>query len=337
MQTPHVAPGPPGADPKKGSSTRDKESSAKGIRTGSSRVDIVGASTDVALPAMNIASTQRFKNMFSPSDMDWMQRYAAVKILGEGAQGRVYKLKHKQTGRLVAAKRMWSSNPKTLARLRREIEALQRLKHPAIVELVEAHVSDDGAAVLIMEFIEGPDFATLIKSALKLPPARAILLASRIASGLAYAASEGVVHRDIKPSNILIAPGDMPKLTDFGLVRIEDDDVKLTAEGQWIGTPQYMAPEQIGSGTTDGRSDMWSLAVTFYESVTGAAPFLAKNPSDLFRVILSQEPDFAPLAKALPKNAELVELVKRCLKKSMEDRPDPNEVASTFAKHAGAQ
>ncbi len=261
--------------------------------------------------------------------------YVAIGVLGEGSQGRVYKLRHRTSGEIVAAKHLWNASPKALSRLEREIEALKRLRHQALVSLIDVRVPAGGSALILMEHVDGPSLATLIKRTGFLEPRRAITLAARIADGLAFAATRQVVHRDVKPSNILVGPGEMPKLIDFGLVTFGDRATRLTAEGQWIGTPHYMAPEQMTGATIDARTDVWGLAVTFYHVVTGKLPFEASLPAELFKKVSHDEPDLAAVEKAAGPKARA--LFERMLAKRPEERPEPAEVAQELAKLANAE
>src|SRR5262249_41082944 len=135
---------------------------------------------------------------------EWPPEYEPIGIVGEGAQGRVYKLKHRKTGELLAAKRFGGPfDSKATGRIEREIEALRRLRHPAIVSFVGVESTPTGG-FLLTEFVEGVGLDEIIRTSGGLTAGRALNLAARLADGLAYAASQGVIHRDVKPSNIIV-------------------------------------------------------------------------------------------------------------------------------------
>jgi hypothetical protein len=264
---------------------------------------------------------------------NWLPGYELLCVLGEGSQGRVYKLRQRDTGRTVAGKHLYLQGTKAQGRFEREIEALQRLHHRGIVALVE--VIRVPAPVLIMEFVEGPSLATIVRKDRRIDPGRALRMAARIASGLAYATASGVFHRDVKPSNMLIGPGDDAKLTDFGLVRFEDTRTRLTSEGQWIGTPHYMAPEQVEGGDTDGRTDVWGLGASFFQAITGSLPFEAATPVELFKKIGNAPIDFEPVREIAGEGP--AEVFRKCLERDIRDRATPEEAATWFGHLAKNQ
>lgn len=255
-----------------------------------------------------------------------------IGILGEGSQGRVYKVRHRGDGSLAAAKTLWGGGPKAVGRFEREIEALRILDHPAIVALRDVWRTDE-KAVLIMELVQGPGLGSLVKRHGRLEPVRALRIGARIADGLAYAGKRGVTHRDVKPSNILIAPQDSPKLTDFGLVAFDETRTRLTAEGQWIGTPFYMAPEQVNGKNVDGRTDVWGLGATLYQAITGRLPFEGHGPTELFKNILRTPIDVAKLTEIAGEPA--ARLIDCFLAKSIDDRPTPDEAAREIQELLG--
>jgi hypothetical protein len=258
--------------------------------------------------------------------------YAPLGLLGEGSQGKVYKLQHRKTGVLAAGKLIWASAKKARARFDREVEALKLLQHPSIVGLVDVRESPE-AIILLMEYVDGSSLAALLKKQPTLEPRRALRLGARLAEGLAFAAAKGVIHRDVKPSNVLLAPGDTPKLADFGLVAFNDARTKLTAEGQWIGTPHYMAPEQMGGREAEARTDVWGLGVTLYQAIAGRLPFEANVPADLFKRVMNESVDMGPLEPLIGPAG--VEVLRGCLEKNVEDRPHAAELAPKLAQLTG--
>src|SRR5437667_2794603 len=200
-----------------------------------------------------------------------------LELLGQGGMGVVYKARQPQLDRLVALKILppaASRDPSFAERFTREARALARLNHPNIVS-----VYDFGQArefyYFIMEFVDGVNLRQLEQSR-RLAPAEALGIVPKICEALQYAHEEGIVHRDIKPGNILLDKKERVKIADFGLAKLLDteaNDLTLTRSQQVMGTPHYMAPEQIEKPQeVDHRADIYSLGVVFYEMLTGELP-----------------------------------------------------------------
>ena len=177
-----------------------------------------------------------------------------------------------------------------LSRFYREAQAAGKLSHPSIVTIYDAgEDKDTGIPFIVMEFLEGTTLQEVISSGnlLPLPDLNTIMV--QIADALHYAHNQGVVHRDIKSANILIVEGLRPKITDFGIAKLPSSD--LTRTGQFVGTPNYMSPEQIeGKAQIDGRSDLFSLGVIFYMLLTGERPFGGDNFSTVSYKIVHVDP-----------------------------------------------
>ncbi|MGH7163328.1 MAG: serine/threonine-protein kinase, partial [Planctomycetota bacterium] len=193
------------------------------------------------------------------------------------------------------------------------------------------------APLLFLEYVAGPDLAALLERG-PLPLARALDFAMQCASGMAYAHGKplgdgiGIVHRDLKPSNLLVAPDDVLKISDFGLARVfRARAAPAGDEGVGVGTPAYMAPEQLrGTTAVDGRADIYSFGLVLYEMLTGTNPLRSPEISEQVRRILDVVP--APLADV---PAALAGLVSRCVAKSPADRPrDFREVLAHLAQAA---
>lgn len=199
-----------------------------------------------------------------------------LELLGAGGMGAVYKARQRNLDRLVALKILPAGNPgpKFAERFNREARALARLSHPNVVSVHEFGCQD-GLHYFIMEYVDGVNLRQLQKAD-RISPREALQLLPQICEALQYAHDQGVVHRDIKPENILIDRKGKVKIADFGLAKIlnpEVEDLRLTAEGQVMGTPHYMAPEQVERPlTVDHRADIYSLGVVFYEMLTGELP-----------------------------------------------------------------
>src|ERR1700688_1733474 len=217
---------------------------------------------------------------FSPSKLG---RYEIVEEIGKGAMGVVYLARDPLIGRLVALKTFrisYSVKDAELdqfrARFIREAQSAGILSHPNIVTIHDVvERGEEGLAFIAMEYVRG----TNLKSVLQEPERPTLTFAceilTQIADGLDYAHSCKVIHRDIKPANILITADNRAKITDFGIARL--DTSNLTQEGQLLGTPNYMSPEQILGRDVDHRADIFSLGVVLYEMVTRHKPFQGEN------------------------------------------------------------
>ncbi len=214
-----------------------------------------------------------------------------IELLGQGGMGAVYKARQKQLDRLVALKILPPQVAQTEAfaeRFTREARSLAKLNHPRIVSVYDFGHTEDDLYYFIMEFIDGTDLRHVIQAG-KLSPAEDLTIVPQICEALQYAHEEGIVHRDIKPENILLDKKGRVKIADFGLAKLLDRPATvytLTQAGQRMGTPHYMAPEQIEHpGQVDHRADIFSLGVVFYEMLTGELPLgLFAPPSQKVQV-----------------------------------------------------
>jgi len=201
-----------------------------------------------------------------------------IELLGQGGMGAVYKARQKQLDRLVALKILPPEVGRTEAfaeRFTREARSLAKLSHPRIVSVHDFGHTEDGLYYFIMEFIDGTDLRRVIQSG-ALSATEALAIVPQICEALQFAHEEGIVHRDVKPENILLDKKGRVKIADFGLAKLLDRPATvytLTQAGQRMGTPHYMAPEQIEHpGQVDHRADIYSLGVVFYEMLTGELP-----------------------------------------------------------------
>lgn len=225
-------------------------------------------------------------------------QYQIEKLLGQGGMGAVYKARHVKLGDLVAIKVMpphISSNPEHQKRFLREGQAARRFKHPNAITVFDLRETNDGMIYMVLEYIEGHNLRDEINKKGLFTPKEALELIEPVANALNEAHAMGVVHRDIKPENIMVSRSNgkiIVKLLDLGIAKIIDEKTALTVEGQVLGTPYYMSPEQWGilsptetqSGkpiTIDGRADIYSLGVIVYEMVTGQRPFTGATMQEL--------------------------------------------------------
>jgi predicted Ser/Thr protein kinase len=207
-----------------------------------------------------------------------------LELIGQGGMGVVYKARQKQLDRLVALKFLPPHPGQTPAfsdRFTREARSLARLNHPRIVSVYDFGRTAAGLHYFIMEFVDGTDLRHVIRTG-ELSTVETMAIIPQICEALQYAHDEGVVHRDIKPENILLTSKGQVKIADFGLAKLlgrPRSEYALTHSGQRMGTPHYMAPEQIEHPeTVDHRADIYSLGVVFYEMLTGELPLGRFSP-----------------------------------------------------------
>jgi len=207
-----------------------------------------------------------------------LEGFEVLSLLGVGGMGAVYKAIHLRLDRVVAIKllprELAASDPAFGERFLREARSLAKLQHPNLV-VVHDFGEVDGMYFIVMEYVEGPTLRHLIQGG-TLTPERSLEILPQICEGLRYAHSQGLIHRDIKPENILIGDDGRVRITDFGLARLVVSDaaaISLTGSAQALGTPHYMAPEQLQNpDAVDHRADIFALGVVFYEMLTGHLP-----------------------------------------------------------------
>jgi len=204
-------------------------------------------------------------------------RFNIISMLGSGTMGTVYRAVDQLNGQFVAIKVLQNIDSQSFKRFRREVELLTKFSHPNLVALYDANLAGE-TPYLVMECVEGISLDRLLirKGILRVPDACEII--NQVAIGLKHAHTQNVIHRDIKPSNIMITPTGQVKLLDWGLARIWDgvhgeQDVSITVAHQAVGTPDYIAPEQLeDSRSVDARADIYSLGGTLFTLLTGKAP-----------------------------------------------------------------
>ena len=239
-------------------------------------------------------------------------RYEVEKELGKGAMGVVYLGKDPKINRVVAIKTMALSQEfeadelaEAKARFFREAETAGRLNHKNIVTIYDAGEEHD-LCYIAMEFLKGKDLTRYAKAASLLPPDKVFEVVAQAADALDYAHQSGIVHRDIKPANLMYEDdtGQL-KLTDFGIARITDSS--KTKTGMVLGTPSYMSPEQLSGKKVDGRSDLFSLGVTYYQLLTGQLPFQGDSMATLmFKIANEKHPPLGVLRPDLPACTEAI-------------------------------
>ncbi|MAT68225.1 MAG: hypothetical protein CMJ58_01745 [Planctomycetaceae bacterium] len=248
--------------------------------------------------------------------------YELLEKIAQGGMGVVYKARQRSLNRIVAVKMILRgefSTPQERERFRVEAEAAAKLRHPHIVVVHELGVRDE-QHFFSMEYIEGRGLNEVLRRG-PLAPMVAANYVQQAAAAIAYAHSQGVLHRDVKPSNVLIDAEGVARVTDFGLAKRIDAEDALTMTGQLVGTPAYMAPEQISSaaGEVGPATDVYALGALLFELLTGQAPFRGGTQIETLLSALERDP---PLPRQLnphvPRALELVAL--KCLEKKPRDR-----------------
>jgi len=263
-------------------------------------------------------------------------RYRVLKLLGSGGMGAVYKAEHRLMERIVALKVINSSlidNPAAIERFRLEVKAAARLTHPNIVTAFDAEQAGN-VHFLVMEYVEGISLAQLVQERGQLPIAHACEYARQAAFGLQHAFEQGMVHRDIKPQNLMLSTAGRVKILDFGLARFVSESSKatnLTGTGAFMGTPDYIAPEQATDAhRADTRADIYSLGCTLYDLLTGRPPFPEGSTIQKVMAHIDQAP--RPVRQLRPDvPPELDLLVTRMMAKDPAQRfQTPKEVAQAL-------
>ena len=204
--------------------------------------------------------------------------YRLLEQLGAGGMATVYKAYHAAMDRYVAIKVLphhLAREPSFRARFQQEARVIARLEHRYILPVYDA-AEDDGIPYLVMRYTDSGDLNNLIAKGLSV--ARTVELLAQVAEALGYAHRQGVIHRDVKPANVLIGRDGDALLADFGIAKIYADTLQLTGEGNMVGTPAYMAPEQLQGKPVDARTDIYSLGILLYECLIGQRPFVAETP-----------------------------------------------------------
>lgn len=252
-----------------------------------------------------------------------VDRYEIVRLIGKGGMARVYLVRHATLGTLHALKLLTSASPNIRGRLIQEGRIQGQLRDPGIVNVTDVIVVD-GAPGLVMEYVDGPTLSDWIRHR---PPTlpQADALAREILRAMAAAHRAGLIHRDLKPANILIGIGHsglQPQIADFGLAKAFATDAapSLTRSGTMMGTPQYMAPEQIrDASTVDARADVFSLGAILYELVSGGELFTGADVVEVFAAIdASESIDLRARLPDLP--PRMVETIAGCLRRHPADR-----------------
>jgi GAF domain-containing protein len=265
-------------------------------------------------------------------------KYRVDAVIGQGGMGAVFRAWDVRLERSVAIKVVRAdliADPDSRMRFRRESQIVARLQHPSIVTVFDYGNLADGAAFLVMEFVPGEDLRHFLKREGRLDPARMAGLMTGIAGGVDVAHKSGVFHRDLKPENILLpASGAGPKVVDFGVAKLNTgpgDASTMSVSGTIVGTPVYMAPEQLRGEAVDARADVFSLGVMAYEMVTGRLPYTGAS---LFDIGMKQVEGKIDTSGIPPR---LSDVICRAIAYEKEKRPESAVAFATAAEAASAR
>src|SRR4029079_5475013 len=241
-------------------------------------------------------------------------RYETLERIGGGGMADVFRAHDRTLDREVALKIMrpaFAGDPEFVERFHREAEALGAIEHPNIVRVLDSGDSANGAFI-VMELVTGGPLRELMRAAGRVDQYAAAGIAAGIADGLEAAHLRGVLHRDLKPDNVLLDSEGRPKIADFGIARLAAATA-ITRTGEVLGTPQYLAPEQMSGDVVDERADVYALGVILYQSLTGIQPTGGTTPSEIVsrRLRLDPRPPSRLVAIAPALNALVVRALAR--------------------------
>lgn len=256
----------------------------------------------------------------------YIGKYRVKGELGRGGMGAVYLAEQPGLGREVAIKELIQSaatDPTALKRFLQEAQVMARTSHPNLVQVHDLELSGT-ANYIVLEFIRGKSLRDWINRS-PIPPPQVFAVMHGVLQALDYAHKHAIVHRDMKPENVLLSDDGMVKVADFGIARLTDDTGvggTATKTGTTVGTPQYMSPEQVASSKVDGRSDLYSAGIMFYELVAGEPPFTANESDGPFTLMAKhvQAPPKPPSLHRPGLDPGLEEAILKSISKRPEDR-----------------
>jgi hypothetical protein len=296
--------------------------------------------SSVAAPSVSGRPVEKSCLPSLPPELVDPPQYEVLRELGRGGRGVVYLARHRLSGRqevLKVMNREYLSRPESKERFLRELRAASRLNHPNVVEMYTALEAGE-LLILVMEYVEGHDLARVVKATGPLPVVNACFYVQQAALGLQHAFEKGMVHRDIKPQNLILTRNgkrQVVKILDFGLAKDIGEGLArtgLTAEGWTLGTPDYMAPEQIlDAAHANIRADIYSLGCTLYHLLTGSPPFAGKSVYEVMHA--HQSVEARPVNEVRPEiYGEVAAVVDRMMAKDPRQRyQQPAEVAQMLS------
>jgi serine/threonine protein kinase len=282
------------------------------------RVALVGAPAEEAVPRALLDAAESVGNEppeppLRPADAPRrLGKFELLEELGLGSFGHVFRARDTELGRIVAIKMLRAGRLATreeVDRFVREARSAAQLQHPGLVALHETGQTEEGMFYLVEEFVEGETLTARLRAA-RFSFRKTAELIAAIADALDYAHRHGVIHRDVKPSNIQLDIDDRPHVMDFGLAKHETDESSMTLDGEILGTPAYVSPEQARgeSRRVDGRADVYSLGVILYELLTGERPFRGTRQMLLLQVLHDDPRPPRQLNDKVPRDLETIAL-----------------------------
>jgi serine/threonine protein kinase len=275
----------------------------------------------------------------------FLGRYEVQRLLGEGGMGRVYLARQSDLGRMVVVKVMHdhiAADEKFRERFHRETKLMARFHHPYAVTLYDASLNDPDGPCIVMEYVKGGNLETLLEKVKKMTAPRVGRIISQLCEVLQAAHEEGIIHRDLKPANLMVVDPDTPKerikVMDFGLAKLIDEGssrkVTDTSVDFAVGTPSYIAPEQVRGEAMDHRGDLYSVGVIAYELLSGRVPFQGASGMDVLLAHATEDPPtFASLGLGAWIPAQIETVIRKCLAKDPDDRQQSaRELAAEFEK-----
>ena len=248
------------------------------------------------------------------------ERYEILQVLGEGGMAFVYKARDTQLERFVAIKTLKPNyvNQETFVdRFKREAKTAANLNHPNIVQIFDWGIEEE--PYFVMEYIEGDTLTSIISKNKTISLSDILFIGAQVSSGLHAAHQKGLVHRDIKPGNIMITPDGKVKVTDFGIVSLQNEESDITKTGSVLGTASYISPEQAQGKPVSIESDLYSLGTVLYELITGKTPFSGDSPISTATKHLTEKPEkLSTYRKDLPRGVE--NAILKLLEKATYDR-----------------
>jgi serine/threonine-protein kinase len=278
------------------------------------------------------------------------ERYQVISRLGEGGMGAVYLVEHVTLKKRMAVKVLreeYANKEELVKRFQQEAVAASRIGQENIVDVTDFGRTADGNVYFVMEVLDGPNLADVIKQLNGFPDSRAIPIMKQMCSALSSAHKQGIIHRDLKPENIVLIKrgnnSDFVKILDFGISKMIDTSEgraeKLTALGMIVGTPEYMSPEQASGSQVDSRTDIYSLGIIMYEMMTGCLPFLADNALQILSKHINEQP--VPPSEMRPDlgiTPQLEALTLACMAKNRDLRPQSmDEIFTRLEQIAGGR
>ncbi|HEY9720197.1 MAG TPA: serine/threonine-protein kinase [Trichormus sp.] len=315
----------PPAEPSKDTTVDRESAQAEGAEPGNAAKADLFDDIDLDMEDDQLARAQRLADEHKCVG----GRYTILELLGMGAVGSVYKVKHELLGKIFALKMLnpnVSAEFKVIQRFHLEAKAVAELSHPNLISVHDFGVTEDGAPYLVMDYLEGTSLDKEIEQAGHLDENRVISLFLKVCEGLSYAHKKGIIHRDLKPSNIMLVKDEhgkeIPKIVDFGIAKRTAVDTKLTQTGEVFGTPLYMSPEQCLGNAVDARSDIYSLGCIMYECLSGKEAYAAANIiQTIFRHVNEDAKPLRKVCEGFEVSSAIEQVVTSCLERDPAQRP----------------